>query len=117
MLHAFSEVYRKGDFVNFSGDFLYTAYQDRQPDDAVMAALIGTSFRLSSANMIFTSDVFTNFGYIKPKNLVLSTTDFLTDYYKVSARVTFLDYFREMFYPFFLKSNTPMSPNKASSKT
>ncbi|WP_342348238.1 VacJ family lipoprotein [uncultured Nitrospira sp.] len=101
VFHAFSEVYRKGDFVNFSGDFLYTAYQDRQPADAVMAALIGTSFRLSSANMIFTSDVFTNSGYIKPKNLVLSTTDSLTDYYKVSARVTFLDYFREMFYPFF----------------
>lgn len=98
---AFSEVYRRGDFVNFSGDFLYTAYHNRQPDDEVLAALIGTSFRLSSANMIFTSDVFTNSGYIKPKNLVLSTSDSLTDYYKVSARVTFLDYFREMFYPFF----------------
>ena len=101
VFHAFSEVYRKGDFVNFSGDFLYAAYHERQPADAVLATLIGTSFRLSSANMIFTSDVFTNSGYIKPKNLVLSTTDSLTDYYKVSARVTFLDYFREMFYPFF----------------
>ncbi|WP_447965334.1 MlaA family lipoprotein [Nitrospira sp. Ecomares 2.1] len=101
VFHAFSEVYRKGDFVDFSGDFLYTAYQDREPADEVLAALIGTSFRLSSANMIFTSDVLTNSGYIKPKNLVLSTTDSLTDYYKVSARVTFLDYFREMFYPFF----------------
>ncbi|MCA9499256.1 MAG: alpha/beta fold hydrolase, partial [Nitrospira sp.] len=101
VFHAFSEVYRKGDFVNFSGDFLYTAYQDREPADEVLAALIGTSFRLSSANMIFTSDVLTNSGYIKPKNLVLSTTDSLTNYYKVSTRVTFLDYFREMFYPFF----------------
>lgn len=51
--------------------------------------------------MIFTSDILTNSGYIKPKNLVLSTTDSVTDYFKVSARVTFLDYFREMFYPFF----------------
>jgi len=101
VFRAFSDVYRKGDFVSFSGDFLYDAYHDRQPADEVLAALIGTSFRLSSANMIFTSDVFTNSGYIKPKNLALSTTDSLSDYYKVSARVTFLDYFREMFYPFF----------------
>jgi phospholipid-binding lipoprotein MlaA len=51
--------------------------------------------------MIFTSDVLTNSGYIKPKNLILSSTDSVTDYFKVSARITFLDYFREMFYPFF----------------
>ena len=101
VFRAFSEVYRHGEFVSFSGDFLYAAYKDRQPADEVLAALIGTSFRLSSANMIFTSDVLTNSGYIKPKNLNLSTTDSVTNYYKVSARITFLDYFREMFYPFF----------------
>ncbi len=98
---AFSEIYRTGDFVDFSGDFLYSAYKARQPSDETLAALIGTSFRLSSANMIFTADVLTNSGYIKPKNLLLSTTDSVTDYYKVTARVTFLDYFREMFYPFY----------------
>ena len=101
VFRAFSEVYQHGDFVNFSGDFLYFAYKDRQPSDEVLAALIGTSFRMSSANMIFTADVLTNSGYIKPKNLNLSTTDSLTDYFKVSGQVTFLDYFREMFYPFY----------------
>ncbi|MCW5784314.1 MAG: VacJ family lipoprotein [Nitrospirales bacterium] len=101
VFHAFSEEYRHGEFVSFSGDFLYSAYKNRQPSDGVLAALIGTSFRLSSANMIFTADVLTNSGYIKPKNLVLSATDSVTDYFKVSNRVTFLDYFREMFYPFF----------------
>lgn len=101
VFHAFSEEYRHGEFVNFSGDFLYSAYKNRQPSDGILAALIGTSFRLSSSNMIFTADVLTNSGYIKPKNLVLSATDSVTDYFKVSNRVTFLDYFREMFYPFF----------------
>ena len=101
VFRAFSEVYREGAFVNFSGDFLYTAYEERQLADEVLAALIGTTFRISSANMVFTSDVFTNSGYIKPKNLVLTTTDSVTDYFKVSGHVTFLDYFREMFYPFF----------------
>ena len=101
VFHAFSEEYRHGEFVNFSGDFLYSAYKNRQLSDEVLAALIGTSFRLSSSNMIFTADVLTNSGYIKPKNLVLSATDSVTDYFKVSNRVTFLDYFRELFYPFF----------------
>ncbi len=68
VFHAFSEEYRHGEFVSFSGDFLYSAYKHRQPSDELLAALIGTSFRLSSANMIFTSDVLTNSGYIKPKN-------------------------------------------------
>jgi len=101
VFQAFSEVYQHGNFTNFSGDFLYVAYQERQPADEDLAALIGTSFRISSANMIFTSDVVTNSGFIKPKNLVLTPTDSVTDYFKVAGRVSFLDYFREMFYPFF----------------
>jgi ABC-type transporter lipoprotein component MlaA len=101
VFQAFSEVYNHGSFTNFSGDFLYEAYQERQPDDGDLAALIGLSFRLSSTNMIFTSDVMTNSGYIKPKNLVLSPTDSVTDYFKVAGRVSFLEYFRELFYPYF----------------
>lgn len=101
VFRAFSEIYRQGEFVNFGGDFLYAAYKERHPPVEILAALIGTSFRISSANMIFTSDVLTNSGYIKPKNLLLSPTDSVTDYFKVAGRVSFLDYFREMFYPFF----------------
>lgn len=101
VFHAFSAVYREGAFVNFGDDFLYAAYQDRQPSDSELAALIGLSFRLSAASMFFTSDVVTNAGLIKPKNLVLSNTDSLTDYYKVSSRVSFREYFDELFSPFF----------------
>ncbi len=101
MFGAFSEVYRRGEFVSFTGDFLYAAYQERQPPEEHVAALIGLVFRISSANMVFTSDVMTNGGYIKPKNLVLGTTDPLTDYFKVAARVSFHDYFLEFFTPYF----------------
>jgi hypothetical protein len=51
--------------------------------------------------MIFTSDVVTNSGYVVPKNLVLTTADSTTDYFKVCARTTFMDYFNQMFYPYF----------------
>ncbi len=101
VFHAFSDTYRRGDFVNFGGEFLYTAYKQNQPADEDLAALIGTSFRISASSMIFTSDVVTNSGYIKPKNLKLSTGDSVTDYFKVSGRISFLDYFRELFSPYF----------------
>ncbi len=101
VFRAFTDTYRHGDFVHLNGDFLYSAYKNRQPADEDLAALIGTSFRISAANMFFTSDVLNNSGYIKPKNLVLSTGDSVTDYFKVSGRVNFLDYFRELFSPYF----------------
>lgn len=101
VFRRFTNTYRHGDFVHLNGDFLYAAYQNNHPADEGLAALIGTSFRISSANMIFTSDVLNNSGYIKPKNLVLSTSDSVTDYFKVSGRVNFLDYFRELFSPYF----------------
>lgn len=99
--HAFSKTYTEGDFVNFGGDFLYHAYKENQPADEDLAALIGTSFRISASSMIFTADVVTNAGYIKPKNLELSTGDSVTDFFKVSGRISFLDYFRELFTPYF----------------
>ncbi len=101
VFHAFSKTYKEGDFVNFGGDFLYHAYKENQPENEDLAALIGTSFRISASSMFFTSDVVTNAGYIKPKNLELSTGDSVTDFFKVSGRISFLDYFRELFTPHF----------------
>ena len=51
--------------------------------------------------MVFTSDVLTNAGYIKPKDLELSSTDSLTDYGKVAARVSFQEYFTDLLSPYF----------------
>ena len=103
---AFSAIYQLSEPVDFTGDFLY---RGRKPNDENLAALIGLSFRLSMANMVFTTDVFTNAGYIKPKNLQLSTTDSLTDYFNVADLVTFMDYFRDIFLPYFLQQTPGMT--------
>ena len=100
---VFAAGYEQNEPVQFAGDFLY---QGRKPNDKNLEALIGLSFRLSMTNMVFTADVFTNAGYIKPKNLELSTTDSLTGYFKVADRIRFVDYFHEFFFPFF-KGKTP----------
>ena len=102
VFQAFSRTYQRGDFVDFSRDFLYTAYQQEQPKDTGLATLIGMSFRLSTASLVFTSDVMTNAGYIKPKNLNLSPSASVTDYFKVSARVSLLEYFDDLLYPYFV---------------
>lgn len=102
LMRKFAEFYELMGYVDFSDDYLYEIYKKRKPeDDANLAALIGISFRISSMNMVFTSDVMSNAGLIVPKNRVLSTHESLTDYAKVAARTSFLDYFNELFIPYF----------------
>ena len=102
IVNAFADVYAHGENVEFNNDFLYRAYQYRTPtSEEPLAALIGTSFRISSENMVFTTDVLTKAGYVVPKNLVLRRHDNVRDYAKVLAQLSFLDYFRGIFLPHF----------------
>ncbi len=105
MFRKFSEAYKIMGHHDLTHDFLYevyqTLYKTDPPKQKNMAGMIGTVFRLSSSNMIFTADVMTNFGLIKPKNLVLGSADSLTDYFMVANRTSFMDYFEELFYPYF----------------
>ena len=102
VMKAFTEVYTTVDHVEFNDEFLYTVYRYRPPtSDEPLAALIGTSFRMSSANMIFAADVMTNSGYLVPKNRVLAPAENLTDFAKVAHRITFLDYFDDMMFPYY----------------
>jgi predicted alpha/beta-fold hydrolase len=101
VINRFTKIYRTEVQVEFNDEFLYKAYQRYNPNEETLAAIIGLSFRWAAANMMFVSDVITNSGYIKPKNLKLSLTDSLTDYFKVSIRINFHDYFKEYFLPFF----------------
>jgi hypothetical protein len=102
LIKSFSDAYEHGQNVHFNNNFLYKVYEYKKPkSDDPLEALIGLDFRLSSANMVFTSDVLTKAGYIVPKNLVLKRHDRVTDYEKVLMRLTFLDYFRGLFLPYF----------------
>lgn len=106
VFNDFSVAYERGAFVSLSPDLLYAAYQEVRPSDAKLAAIIGLVYRLSSANLVFTSDVLTNAGYIKPKKLTLTITDSLTEFFEVAIRVSFLDYFRDLLAPY-LQSRKP----------
>jgi len=101
LMKRLSELYKTMGHIDFSEDYLYEVYKKNKPKDENLAALIGISFRLSSSNMVFTSDVMTNAGFVVPRNRILSPHESLTDYVKVTNRTSFLDYFNELFYPHF----------------
>ena len=103
MLTKFSQYYHYGNFIDINEDFLYAIYQSRLFTPEETGGLIGLTFRLSLAGMIFASDVMTNSGYVVPKNRVLSATEPLSDYFLVSTHLSYFDYFNEYFYPHFLK--------------
>jgi hypothetical protein len=107
VLSKLSEATQGNDYIKFSDpDFLYKVYEYYPPGEEISASLIGFVFRISSSNMILTSDIMNGGGYIVPVNRIPTRNDSFTDYAKVSFRIAFLDYFREVFYPYF-KSRQP----------
>ncbi|KAF0220275.1 MAG: hypothetical protein FD174_1355 [Geobacteraceae bacterium] len=96
-----TEFYRKGDFVAIDDDFLFAAYQAQILNRDEAGGMIAVSFRISSAGMIFASDVMTHGGYVVPKNRELKNSDSLDDYFWTCLHLSFLDYFNEYFVPYF----------------
>jgi hypothetical protein len=102
-MEKLSAVTQEMGHTELSGDFLYNAYKRLPPSEENLAALIGLSFRMSSANMIFTADVMNGGGYIVPKNVRLTASTSLTRYAIVSYNTRFVDYFDEYFLPYHQK--------------
>ena len=100
LVEAFTEIYKESNDA-IGEDFLYKAYEALNLKDEQLAALIGTSFRLSSGSLVFTSDVMSDFGYIKPKGMVLDRYSDLAVYEEVSSRLGFTDYYHRFFYPYY----------------
>ena len=100
LVRAFTDIYKESNDA-IGEDFLYKAYQALDLQDEQLAALIGTSFRLSSGSLVFTSDVMSDFGYIKPKGMVLDRYSDLSVYNAVSSRLGFTDYYHRFFYPYY----------------
>jgi hypothetical protein len=100
LMHAYATTYTTP--VGSGGDnFLYQVYKKLDLKDEQLAALIGTSFRLSSSTLAFTADVMADYGYIKPKGLPLDRYSNLQIYDDVAVRLGFTDYYFEFFYPFY----------------
>ena len=109
MLDRFTEFYIHGQYLGLNSNFLFDAYSAQIFSNDEAKGLIGASFRLSSAAMIFVSDVMTNSGYVTPKNRILNYNDDFSDYFTISVHLSFLDYFNEYFLSHFLKKRPALS--------
>jgi len=101
LVEQVGRVYERSKSVDFDNEFLYQAFDAINPNNEELAALIGVSFRISSANLVFTSDLMTNFGFVKPKNVFFTKNSSPGDYGRVSMRIGFTDYFHAYFYPYY----------------
>ena len=101
LLDRFAEIYKAGDFVKFDNEFLFNIYRalPEPPKDENLAAMIGISFRISAVNMMFTTDLMTNSGFVVPKGMELDNNDPLDDYFRVLARISFVKYLDELLLP------------------
>lgn len=95
-----AEIYKES-ADDLGEDFLLKATEVLDLKNEELAALIGTSFRISSASLVFTSDVMADFGYIKPQGKPLTRYDDLTIYAEVANRLGFTDYYHKFFYPYY----------------
>jgi predicted alpha/beta-fold hydrolase len=106
VIRSFATAFSRDEPLDFNEDFLYRVYKKKIPTDARLESLIGFSFRISSSNMIFTSDVMSHYGLIVPPDTKLTQTTPLLNYFGATLHTSFLDYFNNYFYPFF-KAQTP----------
>jgi len=108
-----SGAYRNSTTVSFSPDLVYSSLRNDPPRNEELIAFIGLSFRLASAGLIFTSDVMTNYGFIKPANEILSANTKLDDYADVALRVGLTDYFHEFMWPYFEKAKSTTATTRS----
>jgi pimeloyl-ACP methyl ester carboxylesterase len=113
LISSFAEAYSHGENVQFNDRFLYDTYKYHRPtNDEGLNLLIGLDFRISSENMAFTSDVLTKAGYVVPKDLELGRHDSVTDYAKILTRLSFRDYFEDLFLPYFQGKNPGLTEER-----
>ena len=117
LVTALTQAYKHSDGLQMDEDFLYTAYKVYKPPDELLAALIGTSFRMSAASMVFTSDVITDYGFIKPSNVKLTKNTNLALYEPVAMRLGFTDYFHAYYYPWHKAKDSSITRGDLIAKT
>jgi hypothetical protein len=109
VIRSFATAFDRNEPLDFNEDFLYRVYKKKIPTEAALESLIGFSFRISSSNMIFTSDVMNGYGLLVPPGTQLKQTTPLVDYLAASLRISFLDYYNRYFYPFYHTKNPSLT--------
>ena len=96
MTAYFNERGRSG----IDSELLYHVVGSGTLDDRRLQTAIGVVFRLSSAALLFTSDVMNQTGHVVEPDRRLGVSTSLTPYFKVSVRWTFENYLDDALAPY-----------------
>ncbi|WP_272699239.1 alpha/beta fold hydrolase [Desulfovibrio sp. Fe33] len=106
-IDRFSDYYLHAEVTDLDDDFLYDMITDFNLDERDFKTLIGAAFRVSSASMIFSSDVCLRAEYIVPPDRYpLKTATPLMAYARQAFDISFEDYLNEFLLPY-LRYNDP----------
>jgi hypothetical protein len=112
VMEKLADVEQEMGYFELSADYIYKASKRFPLREDFLASLVGVSFRLSSTDMIFASDVMKGGGYITPRNVQMSNSTSLAPYEMVGVRTSFGNYFDEVFVPFFQERDPLMTREK-----
>jgi hypothetical protein len=96
----------RGDIDN---DLLFQVARSSKVSDEELKTLIGVSFRMSSANMLFATDVMTGGHHLVEPDQRLGVTTPLLSYMKMAARWTWTQYLDEVLLPFWRESQPDLT--------
>lgn len=97
-IHRLSSAQVSSDALDFSNErLMIDADTLEKLGNKRLATIIGMSFRLAVADMIFTADVMGRAGYIFPKNWEFTSAAPLTGFMSVALRTSFKDYFDQIY--------------------
>jgi predicted alpha/beta-fold hydrolase len=100
-IDRFSEYYLKADVTDLDDEFLYEMITNMNLSERDLKTLIGAAFRVSSASMIFTSDVCLRAEYlVPPQDYPLKTSTPLMPYAQQAFNISFENYLDEYLVPF-----------------
>lgn len=105
----FAESYNLQETSEFNASNIYKLFKDAKLSEDELKLLIGTSFRVSSADMLFAIDATYNVGAVIYRHHNISKFESVTHSMKRAYNVTFLDYFE--------KGMVPWAKEQDSSKT
>lgn len=113
LVQELSEAYKASNAVNFGDDFLFTLHKGKTFSETELKILIGVTFRVALANMVFASDVCTGAGYIVPRGHRIEKNESLSPYLDAAVGVTFEEYIEEYVLPFLIFHNPDLTAQQA----
>lgn len=93
IFERFADVYADQESSKFTEESIYELFEGADMGDEELKLLIGSSFRLSSSDMLYAIDSIYNVGAIKYKNHQVSKFESLTDSMHRANTLTFENYF------------------------